>query len=236
MESDNFRNRIKIPEIKICGITSVREAEYLNEAGVDYAGFVFYEKSKRHIDVKKAEEIAEHLSGNIIKVAVTVSPQRDFIELLNKTGFDIVQIHGNIERKLFKYINKPVWRAVNIKDISELVSEYAFENITEGNDSEKVGMLKDKEEILPSGLVMDAPDFGSGKTFDWTTVGEYRNMLEKLRSRYRLILAGGLNGDNVCNGIKFFSPDVVDISSGVEGDKGKDRNKILEFVKAVKSV
>ncbi len=124
-------------KIKICGLTRICEAEYLNENDIDYAGFVFYEKSKRNIALSQALEIMDKLTGDIKRVAVMVSPTEEFIRQLNELPFEI-------------------------------------------------------------------------------------------------ILAGGLNKDNVREGIRRFAPDVVDVSSAVEGCDGKDRNKIKAFADAVR--
>ena len=77
---------------------------------------------------------------------------------------------------------------------------------------------------------MDAPDFGSGKTFDWGT-GDI-----KIKPNLKFILAGGLNASNVAEGIRIFGPNIVDVSSGVEGEHGKSREKIAEFVNAVRKI
>ena len=85
---------INRPEVKICGLTRIEDADFLNEAGADYAGFVFYEKSRRNVSLKKAAEIAAHLSADIKKVAVTVSLEPAFVKEIETLGFDILQVHG----------------------------------------------------------------------------------------------------------------------------------------------
>ena len=85
-----------MPEIKICGITRPEETDYLNEAGVEYAGFVFYEKSRRNVTLAKAKELMRRLDDGIQKVAVTVAPDKEQIRELVEAGFDILQVHGTI--------------------------------------------------------------------------------------------------------------------------------------------
>ena len=215
-----------VPKIKICGLTKPEEAEYLNECGVDYAGFVFYEKSRRNVTLNKADKIMGRLDERIKKVAVTVSPDEGLVERIADAGFDLIQIHGELNMDVLGKIKIPVWRAVNIADLSE--AEKLLDPVFTEDEAacNKI-----------TGILMDAPDFGSGKTFNWH---KSRRLL-KAGDRSSpftgrdLILAGGLNGSNVREGIKLFEPDVVDVSSSVEGESGKSREKIFEFVNAVRS-
>lgn len=194
--------------VKVCGLTDTAEAGYLNENKVDYAGFVlFFPKSRRNISVEKAEQIMAELNENIKKVAVVVSPGENEIRQINGAGFDYVQIHGEIEYDLLEQINKPVFKAFNIKDIK---------NMHKYQDNAKI-----------AGYVFDAANPGSGKVFDW-------NILKDIKRDDKLfILAGGLNQSNVREAVKLVKPDVVDVSSGVEYDsgRGKDPEKIKQFIK-----
>ena len=213
-----------IPKIKICGITSEAEVEYLNEAKVEHAGFVFFEKSKRNISLEKANEIFKYLDPGIKKVAVMVSPDAERIAQFNETGFDIIQIHGELREEVLETVKKPVWRALNLKDISELDPE----GTVNGPGRRWQGL---SEKI--KGIVLDAPNYGSGKTFDWSAAEKIKDFFKDRKER-EFILAGGLNPENIGEGIKLFDPDIVDVSSGVEGERGKDKEKILKFVKAVR--
>ena len=203
-------------KIKICGLTRICEAEYLNENDIDYAGFVFYKKSKRNITLSQALEIMDKLTGDIKRVAVMVSPTEEFIRQLNELPFDIYQIHGELTQEVLKACKRDVWRALNIESSAEIT---AFLNSLP-NECKHV-----------RGIVFDAPDFGSGKPFDWE--GDAR-IEERLKTKLEIILAGGLNKDNVREGIRRFAPDVVDVSSAVEGCDGKDKNKIKAFADAVR--
>ncbi|MCR5002626.1 MAG: phosphoribosylanthranilate isomerase [Lachnospiraceae bacterium] len=212
--------------IKICGITRIEETKYLNEAEVDYAGFVFYEKSRRNVTTEDAMSIMSELNKDIKRVAVTVSPDLTLIKRIEDAGFDLLQVHGDMDMEVLNSITIPVWRAVNTEDVD--------------NAFEKLRFYENIDEVINkkiSGILMDAPDFGSGKPFNWhrsrrlLQAGDRSSpFFDKL-----FILAGGLNSDNVAEGIRLFNPDVVDVSSGVEGDVGKSRDRILEFVKAVRS-
>ena len=194
-------------KIKVCGLTTKKEAEFLNENNVDLAGMVmFFPKSKRNITPDTAREIISSLDKRIKKVAVVVSPSYEEIKIIESLDFDYVQIHGELSEELESKINLPILKAFNIKDM-DLYERYKV--------SKKV-----------VGYVFDAQEPGSGKVFDWSLV----KTLPK--DGKILILAGGLNPENVAKAIEYIHPDGVDVSSGVEyGDKpGKDPDKIKRFV------
>lgn len=193
--------------IKVCGLTTKKEAEFLNENKVDLAGMVmFFPKSKRNITPKTAMEIISSLDKNIKKVAVVVSPTYEEIKIIESLDFDYVQIHGELSEELESKINLPILKAFNIKDM-DLYERY--------QKSQKV-----------VGYVFDAQEPGSGKVFDWSLV----KTLPK--DDKMLILAGGLNPENVEKAIEYIHPDGVDVSSGVEYSDipGKDPEKIKRFV------
>ena len=193
--------------VKVCGLTDTVEADYLNKNKVDFAGFVlFFPKSKRNISIEKAEQIMAELDENIKKVAVIVSPDESEIQQINGSGFDYVQIHGEIKDRLLEQISKPVFKAFNIKDIKNI---HKYQN---------------NAQIV--GYVFDAAAPGSGKVFDWSILNDIK------RDAKTFILAGGLNDSNVREAVKLVNPDVVDVSSGVEYDSGngKDPEKIKQFI------
>ena len=197
-------------KIKICGITGVEEAEYLNEAEVDYAGFVFYEKSKRNVTVDRVKEIKKHLNPSIKAVAVVVDPKEALINELKTLSMDVLQVHGAMDLKIKEQWTKELWRAVNLKDnqdIKRVFTEPA------------------------QGYVLDGANYGGGVPFDWQ--GAERFLAEAKDKK--IILAGGLCVENVTRGMEIFAPDIVDVSTHVEGTKGKDRKKIQEFVREVRA-
>ena len=210
-------------KIKICGITSEKEADYLNDNKVDYAGLVFYEKSKRNITIDKARLIMDRLNSSIKKVAVMVSPTLDEVLKIEDAGFDIIQIHGELHEAILDRTRKEVWCAINLSD-EEYEEKIRWLNSLEPNQYAKI-----------TGIVIDSKNFGSGEVFDWQ---RNKDKLEgKAFKDKTFILAGGLNSDNVADAISILHPDIVDVSSGVEGshDKvGKDKRLIDDFVLAVK--
>lgn len=202
-------------KIKICGLTSPAEARYLNENHVDFAGMVlFFPKSKRNISIEQAKEIMAALDASIKRVAVVVSPSIEQVRQIEAAGFDYVQIHGEIpetETEAEAAIAIPILKAFNVSDMGSYEKYH--------NDSRIAG------------YVFDAIEPGSGKTFDWKLVDDIP------RDEKLLLLAGGLNPDNVRMAIEAVHPDGVDVSSGVENDDkaGKNPDKIHDFVAAVKS-
>lgn len=200
-------------KIKICGLTSSKEAAFLNQYQVDYAGMVlFFPKSKRNISLEKAKEIIQALNPTIRKVAVVVSPTLEQIIQIEALGFDFIQIHGPLSEDLLSKIHLPILKAFNVSDLAQ----YDFYHSCTGI----------------AGYVFDAQTPGSGQTFDW-------DLLTRIpRDEKMLFLAGGLSPHNMSKAILFVHPDAVDVSSGVEYDDlpGKDPEKIAAFVQQVRSV
>lgn len=202
-------------KVKICGLTSPAEARYLNENHVDFAGMVlFFPKSKRNISIEQAMEIMVALDASIKRVAVVVSPSIEQVRQIEAAGFDYVQIHGEIpgtETEAEAAIAIPILKAFNVSDMDSYEKYH--------NDSRIAG------------YVFDAIEPGSGKTFDWKLVDNIP------RDEKLLLLAGGLNPDNVRMAIEAVHPDGVDVSSGVENDDkaGKNPERIRAFAIAVES-
>lgn len=201
-------------KIKICGLTSPKEAEWVREQKVDFAGMVlFFPKSKRNITPDRAAEIIKVLGDDIRKVAVVVSPSIEQIQVLEGLHFDIIQIHGRVAPEVVEKLTIPFWRAFHVKDMQEYQTYQSCGKCT--------------------GYVFDALTPGSGETFDWNLIPEFPKG-DKI-----VLLAGGLAPENVTEAIQHIHPDGVDVSSGVEFpsetfQKGKDPERIRAFVKAVR--
>lgn len=200
-------------QVKICGLTKAAEAMFINKYKPDYIGIVmFFPKSKRNMEPDGAAEIISYLADDIKKVAVTVSPTKEQIEIIEKLGFDYLQIHGQVEDELIVSSKLPVWRAFNVSNMDTFHHYKKLPNI--------------------AGYVFDAGEPGSGKTFDWNSLDEIE------RDDRLLILAGGLNPENVTLAIAAVHPDVADVSSGVEykDRPGKDEESVRKFVQAVRTI
>ncbi len=170
--------------------------------------------------LKKYGIYSKKLNQDIIKIAVTVSPDENMIHRAAQTGFDVLQIHGDYDRRLLQ--KKPdqlkFWRAVNINNSNDLL-DFDWE-----------------EAKAFDAVPLDAKNYGSGRTFGWDSV-QNSNFRERLRAQgISFVLAGGLTADNVSEGIRIFEPDIVDVSSGVENETGKDEEKIRKFVEQIKNV
>jgi phosphoribosylanthranilate isomerase len=213
-------------EIKICGLTRPQEAAYLNEAGADYAGFVFFAKSRRNVTISQAQEIMAKLDAHIRPVAVMVSPDATLVKALEEAGVSILQIHGTLTREVLEAAQLPIWYAVNIADEAQLAERTNFLETLPRNLSEKI-----------KAIVVDGAEYGSGRTFDWQKSKRLKKAGAQsppdLFDHRRFVLAGGLHAGNVQEGIALFEPDIVDVSSGVERKypeaSGKDRGLIIEF-------
>lgn len=198
-------------KIKICGLTTPQEAEWVSKSQVDYAGMVlFFPKSKRNITIEQAKKIMKSMLPQIQKVAVVVSPSALQIKEIQKAGFDIVQIHGQVLPEALETLRIPFLRAFNVDNMQEW----------------------ERYEAEPKciGYVFGAVKPGSGETFDW---GSIPNLPEDGKP---YLLAGGLNPDNVGSAVAAMHPYGVDVSSGVERDSGtgKDPEKMEVFVRAVR--
>jgi phosphoribosylanthranilate isomerase len=196
-------------KIKVCGLTSEKEAQYLRD--VDFAGFVlFFEKSKRNITIEQAEKIIRKLDNKIKSVAVVVKPTTEQIKAIDESLFDYVQIHGEITSDVLREVKTPILKAFNVDDMDNFEFYHSCDKI--------------------KGYVFDAQIPGSGKTFDWSSLTNIP------RDDKLFMLAGGLNPSNVGSAIKFIKPDGVDVSSGVENENGigKSEEKIKQFVENVR--
>ena len=91
-------------KVKICGITKPQEARYLNEAGADYAGFVFFAKSKRNVTVDEALAIQAELHPPIKRVAITVAPDRRLVERIEDAGFEAFAVGGCAPPRFMKRV------------------------------------------------------------------------------------------------------------------------------------
>lgn len=225
---------VGMKKIKICGITQERELDKLIELNVDYAGFVvFFPKSRRNNEIMEAEKLVNYIKTKNLSatdkqpvrtVAVMVSPDLPKLKAVEKAGFDILQVHGELSSDVKEQCKLPIWRAFNLSSYED-----------SGSIINSLKKLMSDDKI--SGIVFDGAAYGSGETFKWDSlkyINESINVKDKL-----FIMAGGLTPENVAEAVKTLNPDVTDVSSGVEYDdktvRGKDLEKIELFVNAVRS-
>ena len=205
-------------KIKICGITLPQEVEFINKMDVDYVGFLFAE-SKRHVDIDQARKLSAMLREGIKRCGVFVDHNVDEInEIAKAAKLDIAQVHRNYTPEMVAAIDIPVWYAVSVKDeksIGLINHTSRYENVC--------GILADS--------YVEGQDGGTGMTFNW-------DLLSGVEDDVFLILAGGLNEENIEDAIEKAHPDVVDISSGAEitadGKTKKSEEKVHNLVRKVK--
>ena len=200
-------------KIKICGLKRLQDIEYVNEFLPDFIGFVFA-GTKRKITDEKAKELKAALNPKIKAVGVFVNDTLEHISFLaNNNIIDIIQLHGDENKEyienLRKITNKKIIKAVRVKD-SKSVTYAEVLNV---------------DYLLLDTFSTSGEYGGTGKTFN-------RELIPKDISDY--FLAGGLNQDNLEEIIKEVKPYAVDLSSGVETDGFKEREKIKKVIEIVR--
>lgn len=195
-------------KIKLCGLSRRCDIECANALRPDYIGFVFAKKSKRYVSPEKAKELKALLSPDIKAVGVFVNePVGNVAELLSNNIIDIAQLHGSEDEEYIARL-----KALTDKPVIKAFRIKSENDITSAKNSKADFVL------LDSGA-------GTGRSFNW-------NLLENIDRPY--FLAGGLYPENVRDAIDKLSPFAVDVSSGIETDNFKDKNKMTAFVKAVR--
>lgn len=196
-------------KIKICGLFNPEDANFVNAAMPDFIGFVFCEKSRRYISPTEANKLRKKINKKIISVGVFVeSPQVEIVNLFRNKTISIVQLHGEEDEA---YIN-------SLRDLipeAQIWKAFKIESIS---DLESAAKSSADKVLLDNGK-------GTGVCFEWSIIKEFPR---------EIILAGGLNPENIPDAIERFHPFAVDLSSGVETNGIKDEAKILAAVKAAK--
>ncbi|GAA0451700.1 phosphoribosylanthranilate isomerase [Alkalibacillus silvisoli] len=198
--------------VKICGIRHTENAIEATKRGADMIGFVFA-KSKRQVTVEQAKQIASSLPTNIKKVGVFVNASQEELEATaHSVGLDYVQLHGDESLKFCQQLSIPYIKSFRVQSKDDL------EQTKQYNDADYI--LLDSATGPYRG--------GNGTQFDWQILNDLPFEHE------RLILAGGLNQDNVKYAISQTTPKVVDVSSGVEFEGHKSNQLINQFIQSVK--
>ena len=197
-------------KVKICGLFRPVDIEYVNEALPDYIGFVFA-KSRRQVTAEQAKEMKKILRPEIKTVGVFVdSPIEAVKYMLKDRVIDAVQLHGSESEDYIKRLKAEMGCEI-VKAIRVVTEEDVIA----------------AQESPADYILLDNGAGGTGEAFDW-------RMAEKCRKPF--FLAGGINTGNLNEAIKLGNPFAIDLSSGVETDGVKDRNKILEIVRRVRNV
>jgi phosphoribosylanthranilate isomerase len=198
--------------VKICGITRIEDALAAAQAGADAIGLVFDPKSPRHVYPDQALKITRALPPFITTVGLFVNPAPDTVDgVLNHVPLDLIQFHGNEKPEQCRRYHRSYIKAIHMKpdvNLREMARLYG----------DAAGLLLDTYVAGTAG--------GSGQAFDWSRIPPDLGM--------PVVLAGGLTPENVAEAVRKVRPFAVDVSSGVELDKGiKDAKKISDFIDAV---
>lgn len=210
-------------KIKICGLTSEEAIAAVCDAGADYAGFVFYPPSPRHLEPTRAAALAGGLEGSILKVALTVdADDRLLDQIMNTLLPDVLQLQGSETpervRELGERYGRAIMKAIGIENKADLslIADYRATADLLLLDAK----APKSDRALPG---------GNGLAFDW-------GLISGQRIEDDWLLAGGLTARNVAEAIRVTGAPGVDVSSGVESAPGvKDPEMIREFVRAAKA-
>jgi len=198
--------------VKICGITNREDALDAVRHGADAIGLVFYPPSPRAVTVPQAAAAVAALPPFVTVVGLFVDAGRAAIaEVLRGVRIDLLQFHGSEPPEDCAGHGRPYIKAVRMRGGTDLVAERA--------------RYADASALLVDAYQADAPG-GTGTTFDWSLIPP--------ALAPELILAGGLTPDNVATAVRQVRPYAVDVSGGVEREKGrKDPGKIAAFMRGV---
>ena len=195
-------------KIKLCGLSRKCDIEWANALKPEYIGFVFWSKSKRNVPPEKAKELKNLLSPDIKAVGVFVDePIENVAELLNDNVIDIAQLHGGEDEEYIKKL-----RTLSGKPI---IKAFLLKSEIDAERAEK----------STADYILVDSGTGTGKSFDW-------ELLKNISRPY--FLAGGLCCENISQAIETLHPYAVDVSSGIETNGCKDKNKMAAFVAAVR--
>ena len=200
-------------KIKICGLRDREHAQIAAHAGADAIGMVFYEPSPRYVDVATARDICLALPPFMSRVGLLVNAKPQQIEaILQKVPLSLLQFHGDEDNAMCQQFGMPFIKALRVQEGMDIEAEMA-------RFPDACGFLLDAYHPQHYG--------GSGVCFDWQ---QFPHSAEQ-----PITLAGGLTPDNVGDAVHTLTPYAVDVSSGVEREKGvKDATKIRAFCAAVK--
>jgi len=201
--------------VKICGITRIEDALAAAQAGADAIGLVFHAASPRAVSIEQARAIVQALPPFVTSVGLFVDASEETIRrVLEQVPLDMLQFHGDEPEAFCQRFVRPYLKAVRVRagdDLDALAGRWPGAS----------GILLDSYKPGVPG--------GTGETFDWSMIPAQRN--------WTLVLAGGLQADNVRQAIDLTTPWAVDVSGGVEAARGiKDVAKINAFIQEVKRV
>jgi phosphoribosylanthranilate isomerase len=209
--------------VKICGITRKEDLDAAAEAGADAVGFVVgVASSPRNLSLKEAERLIRQVPPFVKSVLVTVPRSIDAFEMYEKLNPDAIQIHGeNLHSAASVRLRLPTTQLIGAV------------NVQLANDLDVVSRASKLFDVILLDSFANGRYGGTGVVHDWELSKRFKQVIQPKP----LILAGGLNPENVAEAVRTVQPYAVDVSSGVEKQPGiKDPKKIIEFIKNAKDV
>jgi len=208
------REAIVYTRVKICGLTRVTDALAACDSGVDSIGLVFYPPSSRNVSIEQAAEIIASVPPFVTITGLFLNAEKNRIdEILKELPLSMLQFHGTESADFCRSFERPYIKSVAMSTESD-IHAYTEQFV------ESRGFLLDSNIAGGAG--------GSGELFDWDLVPSDLSA--------PVVLAGGLNGDNVAEAVAGVRPAAVDVSTGVESSKGiKDHAKMREFIQNVRA-
>lgn len=195
-------------KIKLCGLSRVCDIDAANALGCDYIGFVFAPKSPRYVTEETAAALKSRLDPAIQAVGVFVNETPENVASLMERGIiDLAQLHGQEDGEYLSRL-----RSLTAKPVIQAFRVLGAETLT-------------RAEASGADFILLDAGAGTGTVFDWS-------ILNKIRRPY--FLAGGLTPENAREAVETLRPYAVDVSSGIETERKKDRAKMEAFVAAVR--
>lgn len=210
--------------IKICGLTRAEDVHAAAAAGADALGFVFYDKSPRHVNAEQASALIAQIPSFIMPVGLFVNASADEVaRTLAIAPISLLQFHGDetVEHchEIAVRVGRPFLRAIRVKPEMQPADLVEYERQYRSSSKWFAGLLLD---AFVEGYG------GGGKVFDWSLIPK--------ELAPRLVLSGGLSAQNATEAVRRVRPWAVDVSSGVEAGKGiKEQAKIEAFIGAVRA-
>ncbi len=195
--------------VKICGITRIEDLRAACDAGADAVGFVFYDKSPRHVSIEAAAALLRAVPHFVQTVGLFVDAAPDYVEsVLAAAPLDLLQFHGDEPPEACARYGRPWIKAIRVTPGTDLLECAASYGAARG--------------LLLDAFVPGVPG-GTGERFDWSLIPAGLPL--------PVVLSGGLAPDNIAEAVRRVRPWAVDVSSGVEASKGiKDAHKVARFV------
>ena len=204
-------------KIKLCGFTEQKTLKTAIDYDCDFIGLVFVKNSVRYVDPEKSKELSKIISPNIQRVAVIANESLENLQKINQNFQpNFFQLHGDENIQFIRELKRNFPKIFIIKALA----------ISKKNDLNAIKNFENEVDYF----LLDNKNPGSGESFDW-------NLLKDFKSPKPYFLSGGININNIDEAFKILNPDFIDISSGIEEERGiKSPKLIIEILKKIKSI